>query len=394
MDRKQDGGLPRPVLRHHVLPDPIAATSLGAYGRNRSVHRADCPGAPARWIPYRPIGPVRVALGDPLLAAAAPAWQGRQAPRWVVWYGAPARGTAQGRRHLGQEAVVFTAGFTLHGRSMGRLRSAVHIAERNRIQVVEGTWHSLPENLRRQVRGIQRAWRARRPVAYGFTLSRFADATSDDRPWFLGVRDGRVVAFVTWLLSTDERGWVLDLMRQRLGRGHGGAQGAMDLLIARGIERARSQGLDWVSLGIGIEGTGLRRFKEKFRPDWQDRYIMLPGGGVRRALGMGAVAAAHLVPARRAPVRGRAGAGAGGPVNRRQPGILHGARFALVTALLLLLLVLNVPQVGQAGRNRADQLADQIQSTSAARRAVSAWEHRPRPVLGHLTLPGPRLRLD
>lgn len=270
---------------------------------------------------------------------------------------------------------------------MGRLRSALHVAERNRISVVEGKWCSLPEGFRSQVRGMQCTWRVRHPVAYGFTVSRFTDATSDDRPWFLGLRDGRVVAFVTWLPSGDERGWVLDLMRQQ--RRHG--NGAMDLLITRGVERARSKGLDWVSLGIGIKGTGLHRFKEKFRPEWQDRYILLPGGPVRRAIGMGAVAAAHLAPVTPRRGRGTARRRAGRTPGRQPSARLAGVRFALVTALLLLLVVLSVPQVGQAGWDRADQVADRIQTIPAARRAASVWDHRPRPSFSHLTPPGRRL---
>lgn len=375
MDIEGDGALVREIV------DPIAAASFGAYGRNLSVDRAECPGTDARWIPYRAVGPIRVALGDPLLAASAPAWRASAGSRWVVWYGAPGCRRGVAPRPFGQEAIVHTATFSLRGRRMGRLRSAVHIAERNRIRVVRGIWSTLPDGVRRQIRASQRAWRARHPVVYGFTLSTFADATADDRPWFVGLRDGRVVAFNTWLPSSDERGWVLDLMRQRPGQGHG----ALDLLIVRGIEEARDRGLAWVSLGVAIEGTGLRRFKEKFRPDWQDRYLLLPGGRPRRAIGMGAVAAAHLVPSRS---------------RRRQPGTvtrgrgrpLAGIRFALVTVLLLLLLVLSVPQLGQAGRDRADQLADRIQATPAAHRAVAAWDHRPHPSLGHVALP--RVRID
>lgn len=337
------------------------------------------------------MGPIRVALGDPLLAQAAPAWRGSTGPRWVVWYGSPARRRGVAERPFGQEAIVHTAAFTLHGRRMARLRSAVHIAERNGIQIVRGTWSTLPEGVRRQIRASQRAWRTRHPVVYGFTLSRFSDATADDRPWFVGLRDGRVVAFNSWLWSSDERGWVLDLMRQRAGQGHG----AMDLLLVRGIEEARERGLAWVSLGIGIDGTGLRRFKEKFRPDWQDRYLLLPGSRPRRAIGMGAVAAAHLVPAPAARRRRQTAApGARRAPTRRSPRPLAGVRFALVTVLLLLLLVLSVPQLGRAGRDRADQLADRIQATPAARRAVSAWDHRPHPSLGRVAIPEPRVRLD
>ena len=381
MDRTRDHVRSEHIHERPAAVDSIAAASFGAYGRNPSVDHAECPGAAARWIPYRAVGPVRVALGDPLLAEAAPSWRGPAAPRWVVWYGAPACRRAHAQRPFGQEAIVFTAGFSLRGRRMARLRSALHIAERNRIQVVQGTWPDLPSWVRRQIRSSERAWRARHPVVYGFTLSTFADATADDRPWFVGVRNGRVVAFSTWLRSSDERGWVLDMMRQRRGQGHG----AMDLLIVRGIEEARRQGLAWVSLGIGIEGTGVRSFKEKFRPEWQDRYILLPGGGARRALGMGAVAAAHLVPAR--PRSRRAGA-------RRSPRPLAGVRFALVTVLLLLLLVLSVPRLGQAGRVSVDQLADRIQATPTAHRAAAAWNHRPHPSFGHVSLPQPRLELD
>lgn len=65
-----------------------------------------------------------------------------------------------------------------------------------------------------------------------------------------------------------------------------------------------------------------------------------------------------------------------------------------MTVLLLLLLVLSVPGLGEAGRDRADQFADRIQATPAVRRAVSEWDHRPHPSLGHLALPRPSFRID
>jgi phosphatidylglycerol lysyltransferase len=184
-------------------------------------------------------------------------------------------------------------------------------AARKGVSLIYGSWPHLPEWVRTQVLAIDLGWQRRTMVKFGFSVSRFSEATSDGRPWVTACTDNRVEAFVTWLPGAASRGAVLDLMKRR----QDAVPGAMDLLIARGIETCRARGLEWVSLGVaageeasarhGISGqvgnlfspASLRAYKQKFRPEWQDRWLVLPKGAVRRRMGLLAVAAVHLTGA-------------------------------------------------------------------------------------------------
>lgn len=347
----------------------VASASMGAYGRNRSLQRVRCTGAGPAWIAFRRLGPVVVALGAPRVEADAE-W-GRA---WVVWYGSTEiPRSSHGTRSLGEEAVLRTDRFTLKGPRMRRLRSALQIAEREGIQVVETDWSHLDDDLRRQAWAIERSWRRRHPIHLRFSFSTFEDATADDRAWFVGLSCDRVVAFITWLPSSDGRGWVGDLMR----RDSAGPHGAMDLLIVRGIEAARAQGFEWVSLGIA-KGGSLRRFKEKFRPEWQPRSILLPRGRFARGAALAAVAAVHVAPS---PPRSRRGSFEvhSGTTPRRH--WIACASAGLIAVLLLLTFA--------ASAQGADIVLRRLRETPVATRAVNAWDHRP----SHFSVPTPPIHL-
>lgn len=345
-----------------AAPD-VASASMGAYGRNRSLRRVQLMGPGPAWVAYHRMGPVVVALGDPRVGVPDGAW-GRA---WVVWYGASGSpGAPYGARRLGEEAVIRIDRFTLGGQRMRRLRSGLHIAARERIRILESTWPDLEDELRRQAWAIERSWRRRHPVRLAFSFSAFEDAVADERAWLLALKRNRVVAFITWLPSSDGRGLVGDLMR----RDAAGAPGAMDLLVVRAIESARRRGLDWVSLGLVAEGSSLRTFKERFRPEWQPRSIAFPRGRFAEGVALAAVAAAHLSPARSHSRSRRANPRT---ASRRQWAAR--ASFALIVALFLILFA--IPEMHAAGRQDADVLLHRIRETPAARRAVEVWDHRP-----------------
>jgi lysylphosphatidylglycerol synthetase-like protein (DUF2156 family) len=116
----------------------------------------------------------------------------------------------------------------------------------------------------------------------------------------------RVEAFVTWEPIWARHGWSLDLMRRR----NDSVPGAMELLIARSVEAARERGYALLSLAlsalvsVGAEGQqeprtgamaedrarvflrrhlsrfydfeGLFRWKSKFAPSFEDRFLVIP----------------------------------------------------------------------------------------------------------------------
>ncbi|MGH7902661.1 MAG: phosphatidylglycerol lysyltransferase domain-containing protein [Candidatus Dormibacteraceae bacterium] len=273
-------------------PCRIAAASFGAYGRNPSVQRF-MSASGRSWIAYRPCGRRLIALGgasgaEEELAGLREGFLRWAAPRPVVWYGAGEPLPGLSALPIGEEAIIQTDRFSLEGRPMANLRHSVAAAGRAGLEVWEGAGRSLPEALGAELAAIDREWRRRRRLRLGFSVSTFEEAAADSRPWSVVRSVGRVEAFVSWLPSPDGSGWVLDLMRRRPDA----APGAVELALVRGIVRATSQGRTWVSLGLArpadhVDGgrlarafnpVSLRAFKKKFRPDWEKRYLLLPGG--------------------------------------------------------------------------------------------------------------------
>jgi phosphatidylglycerol lysyltransferase len=201
------------------------------------------------------------------------------------------------------EAIVDLASFSLAGGARAALRSMVHKVERLGLSVerydrAQGADDALDE----QLAEISAEWLAgRRLGEMGFSLGRFSFDTLD-RAFVFVCRDGaRVVAFTSWRPYRDGRAALLDLMRRR----RDAPSGAMDLLVVRSLEALRSEGLDEASLanaplaglgdsrgvvarGLALVAKGLSplygyrelfRFKKKFAPRWEGRYLVYPGRG-------------------------------------------------------------------------------------------------------------------
>ncbi len=175
-------------------------------------------------------------------------------------------------------------------------------------------WHDPPHSpeLLVELRRVSDAWlrvRFRREHAFvvgSFTAARvqaMAVATLRDE-------DGRLLAFVTAVAGLPPEIAAIDLLR----RDPAAPGGAMDFLLRRVIETAQASGRREVSLGMvplvgglvdptatGMERAlgaavrrltpffsvrGLWRFKDKFKPIWEPRYLMYRHGtlGLVRAL--------------------------------------------------------------------------------------------------------------
>ncbi|MDQ6878515.1 MAG: DUF2156 domain-containing protein [Candidatus Dormibacteraeota bacterium] len=241
------------------------------------------------WIAYRIAGPMVVALGDP--AGLQSEWPGlREAferwasPRSVIWYGAAAPLPGRPSWLMGQAAIVWTEKFGLAGGAMANLRHSVTAAQRRALPAVQGPWSSLASSIRSELSEIDAEWRRDHRVRLGFSLSEFEDATVDERSWLVVASHSRIEAFVTWLPTTDHQGLVLDLMRRR----RDAMPGAVELALVEGIAAARQRGIRWISLGMSattgsrlasrFNPPSLRAFKQKFQPDWQDRYLLFSAG--------------------------------------------------------------------------------------------------------------------
>lgn len=297
-----------PVLS---VDDLLAAASFGAYARNAGLRRLEAPGGTAT-LAYRPVGPVVVALGgaagEPLeLADLRRRLLAHARRRPLVWYGAGSGGRARGIA-IGEEAIVDLRRYQLGGRRMANLRHSVARARRDGVGVLSGSWRELPAPVRAEIARLESAWRRRHWVQLRFSVSSLHEAAADDRPWFVAVApDGRVQAYTSWLPSIDASGRVLDILRRRPDS----VPGSVELALHAGLEAATNAGARWASLGmsanpaslwgrigrlIGVNPLHLRRFKDKFAPEWRPRYLVAPR--VPAPVALAAAAWAHLVPAR------------------------------------------------------------------------------------------------
>jgi phosphatidylglycerol lysyltransferase len=182
---------------------------------------------------------------------------------------------------VAEDGIILLDGFSLSGSRRASIRHSVTAAHRAGLVVEDyGPQHAAG------CAAVSAAWLAtKRGGEMGFTLGRFDSvSTSPDDCRVAVDRDGRVVAFVTWHRFDDNRARVLDLMR----RLPDAPNPAMDLLIGESLTRFAAAGVEVASLGSVPLSHGrlaeriyptrsLRRFKDKFAPDWQPRYLAVPG---------------------------------------------------------------------------------------------------------------------
>ena len=212
--------------------------------------------------------------------------------------------------HIGEDPVLWTDSFTLEGAAVTDARRAARKADNAGIQ----TLHFVPERnpfqgaehpeLLDQMRTISSEWlRAHPGGEKGFCMGRF-DPHRLDKEWLaIAVRpeNRRVEGFMTWVPIWARHGWALDLMRRRLDS----QPGTMEFLVARSAEDARMRGDAMLSLSLSAlaqveESTekqqepdpgreflmehlarfydfkGLFRWKKKFAPSFEDRYLVYP----------------------------------------------------------------------------------------------------------------------
>jgi len=267
------------------------------------------------FVMYGVNGRAWIALGDPIGPEAVQrelAWEFRNEvdrhDGWTVFYQVPPESlplyVEVGLQFalLGEEALVPLASFSLEGHDRKELRYAVRRAETEGLsfEVVpaEGVAALLPE-----MRRVSDGWLARKNAREkGFSLGFFDERYLTRFPVAVVRAAGRLVAFAN-LLTAGDRGEVsIDLMRFDDDT----PPVLMDFLLTQVMLWARQDGFAVFNLGMaplsGIEARphgpswnrfaglayrygehfynfqGLRRFKEKFHPTWQPRYLASPGG--------------------------------------------------------------------------------------------------------------------
>jgi phosphatidylglycerol lysyltransferase len=202
---------------------------------------------------------------------------------------------------LGEEAVVDLATFDLKGNKAKTQRHAINAMDKagGRFRIVEGPEL---ERLLPALRELSDAWLAAKGATEkGFSLGRFDPAYVLRFPCAI-VEDagGRVIAFANLLPGPRGEELSVDMMRHADTSGTG-LPSPMEFLILSLMSHAKSQGFSRFNLGMAplaavgatrrarpierlahqffLHGEawynyqGLRRFKERFHPAWEPRYL-------------------------------------------------------------------------------------------------------------------------
>lgn len=256
-----------------------------------------------------------VVLGDPVgphAAQRALVWQFRERcfahGAFPVFYEVAARSlplyldAGLTLSKLGEEARVPLADFSLEGSARRGLRQTVRQVERAGAVFSVEPRDAVPALLP-ELRRVSDDWLAHKHVAEkGFSLGRFDDRYLARFPVGVVRREGRVVAFANVLTAAAGSAMSIDLMRYEdaappnvmeylfvqlmlWGRAHGYASFSLGMAPLAGVESRRLAPL-WSRVGGALfrhgehfyNFKGLYRYKEKFDPVWEPRYLASPGG--------------------------------------------------------------------------------------------------------------------
>lgn len=273
-------------------------------------------------IAYRYESETLLAIGDPIgppeeiepLLAAFEAHCHEADWDFAFFQARPERLEAYARRgwrslHIGEDPILDPERFSLEGSAMGDVRRATrklddsglevtfHFPDRSPLDESPANQHVLSE-----LKEISAEWLgSRRGEEKGFCMSRF-DPTRLDEVWVATAWNGsraRIEAFVTWVPVWGRRGWALDLMRRR----NDAPAGVNDFLIAHCVAEARERGDRMVSLSLSAlakadspspdapdrarqllirhlgrfyDFENLFRWKKKFGPEFEERYLVYP----------------------------------------------------------------------------------------------------------------------
>ncbi|MCM3626577.1 bifunctional lysylphosphatidylglycerol flippase/synthetase MprF [Paenibacillus glycanilyticus] len=263
-------------------------------------------------LAYGRMGKLLVALGDPIGDPASIRQLVRQfrdyADRYAataVFYQVKAEQLPLYHEYgyrffkLGEEAIVPLDQFQLSGRRKADLRSACNKYERNgfTFDILKPPFSPM---LLSELRAVSDEW-LDGDKEKGFSLGTYHEAYLELAPVaVLRDNENRVAAFASIMPVYDNNQSIsIDLMRHR-----DGLSGVMDVLFVHLLQWAKAEGYQVFNLGMAplasvgesvysyrgeqlarwvfLKGShfygfqGIRRFKEKFDPEWQPRYLAFP----------------------------------------------------------------------------------------------------------------------
>lgn len=203
---------------------------------------------------------------------------------------------------IGEEARVPLAEFNLDGKSKKVLRNTINKLTREgmRLEIIPAgaVMPLLP-----RLKAISDAWMRDKGVREkGFSLGTFDPQYLQRTPMALVWQNDQLVAFANLFLTDSKEEASLDLMRHLPE----GTAGVMDFLFIELMQWAKGEGYRWFNLGMapfsGLQNRrsaplwsrlgallfgrgerfynfrGLHKYKDKFDPVWEPRYLAVPNG--------------------------------------------------------------------------------------------------------------------
>lgn len=203
---------------------------------------------------------------------------------------------------LGEEARVSLVEFSLQGGRRADLRQADNRVKKSGAEFAVVPRAAVP-SIMTDLRRISDGWLASKSTAEkGFSLGAFSEEYMANFDCAVVRIDGAIVAFANLWTVAAGREMSIDLMRFE----QQAPKGVMDYLFIELMLWAAANDYRWFSLGMaplsGLEKRslaplwhklghlifshgehfynfeGLRRYKEKFDPEWRPRYLVCPGG--------------------------------------------------------------------------------------------------------------------
>ena len=267
------------------------------------------------FLGYRVEGGVMLCAGDPVgpdasvpllldEAAAFARTRGLRLAAIAVSAGtAPAFETLGLRRlYLGDEAIVVTAGFSLEGRAIRKVRQSVTRIEKAGYTFGIETLSNVSDETLAELERVSDAWRAGADER-GFAMALDGLGGAHQRDTVVAIardEDGRARGFLHFVPSYGRPAVSLSFMR----RDPDTPNGLTEFLVARSLEAFRARGVGEVSLNFAAfarlltepeslleraAGHALRwadawfqieslyRFNAKFDPRWEPRYVLYEG---------------------------------------------------------------------------------------------------------------------
>jgi phosphatidylglycerol lysyltransferase len=203
---------------------------------------------------------------------------------------------------IGEEARVRLETFNLDGKSKKTLRGTVNKLSRDGLRMEIVPAEAVPA-LMPKLKHVSDAWmRDKKVREKRFSLGLFDERYLARTPMAVVWQGDELVAFANVFVTETKDEASVDLMRHLPE----GPSGIMDFLFIELMVWAKAEGYRWFNLGMaplsGLQNRrtaplwsrfgamvfgrgerfynfrGLHRYKDKFDPEWEPRYIAVPGG--------------------------------------------------------------------------------------------------------------------